>query len=292
MRGSSAGAQAFRLFYTYKTYTHNYLQSMVALGLKKPKELAWMALSPAILAGAPATVLTPLAGLVFSALGLEPPDGVEAEFYRWMRKTFGNGGERFGRMGLAGLAGVNLTGSMSMTGITELPTTAEELLGAPYSMAANIVKGVGNATHGNLGKAAEQLLPAILAAPVKAAREASRGITKKNNQPVIYEGEQLRPNTFDIVMRAIGFNPASISEKREKLWEQQRARSYYREKRSAIYNNVRDWYVSGRKSGQWAAILKDVEEYNARVQRSGRKNIPMITEEVLKRTIKNASKGK
>lgn len=292
MRGSSAGAQAFRLFYTYKTYTHNYLQSMVALGLKKPKELAWMALSPAILAGAPATVLTPLAVLVFSALGLEPPDGVEAEFYRWMRKTFGNGGERFGRMGLAGLAGVNLTGSMSMTGITELPTTAEELLGAPYSMAANIVKGVGNATHGNLGKAAEQLLPAILAAPVKAAREASRGITKKNNQPVIYEGEQLRPNTFDIVMRAIGFNPASISEKREKLWEQQRARSYYREKRSAIYNNVRDWYVSGRKSGQWAAILKDVEEYNARVQRSGRKNIPMITEEVLKRTIKNASKGK
>ena len=55
---------------------------------------------------------------------------------------------------------------------------------------------------------------------------------------------------------------------------------------------MRDWYVSGRKSGDWARILHDVEEYNARVRRSGRENIPLITEEVIKRTIRNASKGR
>ena len=251
-----------------------------------------MVLSPAVLAGAPATVLTPLAALVFSSLGLEPPDGVEAEFYRWMRRTFGTSGERFGRMGVAGLAGVNLTGSMSMMGVTELPTSLEEVLGAPYSMSENIVKGIGDAAHGNFGKAAERILPAMLSAPVKAAREAVRGVTKKNNQPVIYEGEALHPDTFDTVMRSLGFNPASISEKREKLWEQQRASSFYRKQRSEIYNDMRDWYVSGRKSGDWARILHDVEEYNARVRRSGRENIPLITEEVIKRTIRNASKGR
>ncbi len=292
MRGASAGAQVFRSFYSYKTYTHNYLQSLLALGLKRPKETAWMVLSPAVLAGAPATVLTPLAALVFSSLGLEPPDGVEAEFYRWMRRTFGTSGERFGRMGVAGLAGVNLTGSMSMMGVTELPTSLEEVLGAPYSMSENIVKGIGNAAHGNFGKAAERILPAMLSAPVKAAREAVRGVTKSNNQPVIYEGEALQPDMFDTVMRSLGFNPASISEKREKLWEQQRASSFYRKQRSEIYNEMRDWYVSGRKSGEWARILRDVEEYNARVRRSGRENIPLITEEVIKRTIRNASKGR
>ena len=288
IRGDSPLAVGGRMYYDYKTYTHNTIQDMAELGLKgRKKELAWMLLAPAVIGGAKASVLLTLANLIWSALGGDPEKDVEQWWYETAHKLGGDPGERFARMGAAGTLGLDLRGSMSMAGIAELPKTTEELLGAPYAFGKGILTGAGLLAKGRYAEGAEKILPAALSAPVKAVREQAEGVTDKKGRPVKYEDKQIVPDVLDTLSRSLGFNPAGISEKREKLWSEKKAAAYYRERRAEIYAHAREWAKTPlRKRSEWAKVMREVEEYNAKVKRSGRKGIAEITDEGLRRAMR------
>ena len=288
IRGDSPLAVGGRMYYDYKTYTHNTIQDMAELGLKgKNKELAWMLLAPAVIGGAKASVLLTLANLIWSALGGDPEKDVEQWWYETAHKLGGDPGERFARMGAAGTLGLDLRGSMSMAGIAELPKTTEELLGAPYAFGKGILTGAGLLAKGRYAEGAEKILPAALSAPVKAVREQAEGVTDKKGRPVKYEDKQIVPDVLDTLSRSLGFNPAGISEKREKLWSEKKAAAYYRERRAEIYAHAREWAKTPlRKRSEWVKVMREVEEYNAKVKRSGRKGIAEITDEGLRRAMR------
>lgn len=288
IRGDSPLAVGGRMYYDYKTYTHNTIQDMAELGLKgRKKELAWMLLAPAVIGGAKASALLTLANLIWSALGGDPEKDVEQWWYETAHKLGGDPGERFARMGAAGTLGLDLRGSMSMAGIAELPKTTEELLGAPYAFGKGILTGAGLLAKGRYAEGAEKILPAALSAPVKAVREQAEGVTDKKGRPVKYEDKQIVPDVLDTLSRSLGFNPAGISEKREKLWSEKKAAAYYRERRAEIYAHAREWAKTPlRKRSEWAKVMREVEEYNAKVKRSGRKEIAEITDEGLRRAMR------
>ena len=78
--------------YTFAKFTHNYMLNMLELGWtqKEYKAAAYLLLSPAVLAGAGATVATPILMALAKAFGAGGDDP-EEEFYAWADKNFGSG---------------------------------------------------------------------------------------------------------------------------------------------------------------------------------------------------------
>ena len=284
-RGSGSLAQAARSFYMFKTFTHNYIQlAMHLIGSRNYKAFAWLMLSPAIVGGmssSPAWLILKAAGMLGLAGG-GGEDPLEA-FYRWLERTFGHEASRFGRYGLAGLGGINISGS---TGIDiELPKDWQELLGAPWSAIKDVGQGSAELAKGNLLKGMEKILPAALASPVKAYREATEGITNTRNAPVFFGREQLKLSSAGAVIRGLGFNPADISEKREIIWQDKKGAARFADRRSDIYARYRLWILNGRPQNEAEKLIEEIIAYNQAVKASGRRDLPQITGKSLKAAI-------
>ncbi|MBT3194651.1 MAG: PLxRFG domain-containing protein, partial [Verrucomicrobia bacterium] len=290
-RGSSVGSQVARSFYMYKTFSHNYLQVLgEMMGKKDAAAAMYMILSTGVLAGGGAMVVTPIAAALLKAAaavipGMEPPDDPEEWVYRWVEKEMGAPAGRFARQGAAGLAGVNLKGSLSI-GVMDLPTSIKDVLGAPYSLFEDLAYGVGDVLRGDVAKGAERIAPRVLAAPMRAVRESTEGVTSHSNQPLYYGNEKLRANWYEALLRSLSFNPAGISEKREKQWKERMVEKDYTGVRTDIYARMRRFVLSGGSKADWADILIDVERYNARVRSSSFESVPFITERVIKSQLK------
>jgi hypothetical protein len=112
---------------------------------------------------------------------------------------------------------VDLRGSLAI-GVTDVPTSIGDLLGAPWSVMRDVSGGAADLARGDLLKGAEKLLPRVAAGPVRAVRESTQGVTQANNQPVYYGNERLRAGMVDAAIRAAGFSPARLAVVREEQW--------------------------------------------------------------------------
>ena len=289
-RGSSAGAQALRSFYVFKPYGHNYMQELYNLGVnqKDRKAFAWMLLSPMILAGPSATLawnLMPVAvRAVCAVFGIEPPDDPEEALYRWVEEEFGGTASRIARYGAGGAAGINLAPSMSMMFTQDsIPKTVWDLFGAPGSAVKDLAEGAGSMARGDVLKGLEKLSPAMIAAPLKAVREYSDGVTMENNQPVFYGDRPLKATGSQSLLRMVGFNPAGLSEKRDRQWSERLTAREYSDARTEIYARLRRYYRNpARSAEEYAGLVNMIREYNARVRRNRPHGVTLITSRQLK----------
>jgi len=215
--------------------------------------------------------------------GGEPPEGYEEAFYRWINKHAGNVPERFARMGLGGFAGSDLRGSMGMEiGVEALPKNWEDFLGAPYSFGKGVVKGVGALAEGDYYSASQKLLPSVLAAPVRAIDEKVNGIQRRG-KPELYEGQPIQPDSVDMVLRMLGFNPAAISEKREKNRTMRSVKNKLSQERSELRNDLRGWYHGNRSRVGYLDIFQKIQRYNELAKRYGEKE---FTQKDIERAMK------
>ena len=268
-RGANIGGQVARMFYVFKTFSHNYLLTMKQFGLKNKKASLYMALSPALVAGAGASILTPVIAAAAKGIGLG--DDPEEEVYAWLGQNMGDYAESFGRNGVFGLANVNLKGSLKI-GVTDLPTSIGDILGAPFSVMSDLYQGGENIVQGNIAKGAEKILPLALGAPIKAIRESTEGVTTRTNAPVFHGNEQLKASPLDAALRALSFNPARVSGIREKQWKERQVEAKYSEKRKHIYARFKKFYLSpvkDRDKSRYIDLIQEVQEYNERVIRKG-----------------------
>lgn len=289
-RGASAGAQALRAFYVFKPYGHNYMQELYELGVnqKDRKAFAWMLLSPMILAGPTATIawnLMPYAvKAVCAVFGIEPPDDPEEALYRWVEDEFGGYASRVARYGAGGAAGVNLAPSMSMMFTKDsIPQTVWDLFGAPGSAVKDLAEGAGSVARGDVLKGLEKISPAMVSAPLRAIREYSEGVTLGNGQPVFYGNSQLRATGAQSLLRMVGFNPAGLSEKRDKQWSERLTAREYSDARTEIYSRLRRYYRNPyRGSDDYAELIDMIRDYNARVRRNRPHGVTLITSRQLR----------
>jgi N12 class adenine-specific DNA methylase len=297
-RGSSAGAMAARSFYVFKTFMHNYLQVLWEMGADKKdaKAFAFMLLSPAIIAGPGALLgkgLLVMMAKAFAAVTMSaPPDDPEEAYYRWVDETFGWIPGRAARLGLSGLLGLNLKGSMAIN-ITDMPTSPLDLLGAPAGIVEDVAGGAASIARGDVVKGVEKVSPRIVAGPIRAAREHFEGVTDRTNKPVYWGNERLRSSLYQSLLRGLAFNPAGVSEKTEQQWGERQATLHAADTRNEIYAQVRRFMLApapDRDPEAWLAILDEIEAYNEKVAALNNPSISYISQSSLKNAIRSVGR--
>ena len=289
-QGKGPGQTLIRAAYTFQKFSHNYMLTMLDLGFNRRdwKAFSHMLLAPAILSGVGASAAAPLLQGLGLALGFDDP---EEDLYKWADEVFGGG--EWMRHGVAGLGGrgVNLKGSLQIN--FAIPTTVNELLGAPASVFLDEYRGMKDVFHGDIMKGAEKMLPTGLGSPIKAAREYREGITTATNMPVFYGDTPVKGDGVDAVIRFFSFNPSSLSSKREEQWNEKEVVDRYSDKRTVIYAEIRRFYLQNPEKQtltEWAGILADIQAYNEKVRRSGRPDIVMIKPSSIRAAVKKMTR--
>lgn len=266
-RGTSTTAFIGKAAYQYQNYMHNYYQKMWELR-KDTKALSWMALAPAVIGGPQASPLYPLVQMalqVISSLG--GPDDPEEAFYKWAKTTFGEVPGRVARNGLAGFLNINLRGSMAVGSPTDF--SLQNLGGVPYSMYKQFGRSLDELKSGDYLRAAENAAPRmyILQSGLKAYREHTEGVSTTYGKPVNWGNERLKSDWTETIIRAAGFNPASLSEKREIQWSEKQIKMKYLEMKSELNDEFKDAVSSGDQA-KVVKVLGKMEVLNSRLRDS------------------------
>jgi hypothetical protein len=195
---------------------------------------------------------------------------------------------------VAGIAGpnwegVNIKGSLSI-GSRGLPDKLVDLLGPSAAMVQDMW-GAGEAlVHGDYERAAETAAPRILKGPLRAFREAHDGVTSgRTGKPIWYGDEQIKADEWATALRSIGANPASVSEKREKQWNESEVSAKYKKMRSDIYDDLDQHALHGGTQKEYDAIVKRVDEFNEGVVRKRPLDVSQISDESMRATIRGAT---
>lgn len=290
-QGTNPAAKIGQMLYVYGKFSHNYLQMLYDMGLKKHniKGAMFAFLSPLVVAGGAALpfkgAIFGLAGAILSLLGWD--DDPEKWVWDQIREHLGTGAETVARHGLTGAAGVDISGSLSIG--VGIPKNIMDLSGAIGGSLETFATAFDAARSGSASKAIEAALPTGLANPIKAYRESNEGISTKRNYPVWDEsGKQLMPTGGESVQKAVGFRSARQAVLSERTWEGKQQQTDYQGKRNALYQRYRSFILSGSKDrATYMKFVVDVREYNKKVRDAGLINmVPLITSESLKSQIR------
>jgi hypothetical protein len=275
--------------FTFVKFSQNYMLNIAEMiGRRDYKNAAYMVLSPAVLGGIGASVATPVLMALVKAAGIGGDDPEEA-LYSWAERELGS--DRLLRHGLPGLVGVSLKGSLAVN--NPVPTTIEELFGAPGSLFFDLRDAYKETRRGAYGKALEKTLPTGLVAPVKAWREYSEGVTTGSYSRVYYGDQPLKGTAWDAALRSLSFNPSGLAGAREKQWSEKKIHDRYQEEKQNIHTKIKKaWLKGGGKvdHADWMELAGELEEYNERVKASGVPGLSPITKKSVRTMLKRNAK--
>jgi len=273
--------------YTFKKFQHNFLLNLHEIGVKgyqqgkgfdAAKNIAYLLLAPAIVAGAGASLVSQVSFGMLSAL--TGSDDAEEDFYKWVDDTFGEGDmtSRAARHGLGGLAGVSLKGTLAFD--NPLPANISELAGAGGSVVTDLWDSAIHVSQGELLRGTEKALPSSIGAFFKAYRETTEGVTDKNLSPRFYGTEPIKANLSEAITRGFGFSPSRLATISEKQWSETKVVREYAKERTRIKRNIHKMLSADMKSKEaWASVLQEVREYNVRANEVfDRYHLPFIND--------------
>lgn len=282
MRGGNIGANVLQMAYVFKTFTHNFLSTMTDLAVneKDAKAALWMLFSPVVFGATSSVGMAILIQAIGKAMGSDDP---EEDFYRSVESRFGSTAGNFSRFGIFGAAGhgISLKGSLAI-GVSDLPTSFKDLIGAPGSVVTDAIEGTGEVLKGNTSKGFEKILPLALGNPLKGYREMTEGVTTKSNAPVFFDGKPLKADVIDTFLRALSFNPSRIAGAREKIYGDSVQKTAMSERKSAIYAKVKKARMNG---DDMEDITIEIAAYNQRAKHEGGS---LITSKSLRSVLKRS----
>jgi len=126
--------------------------------------------------------------------------------------------------------------------------------GAAAGMAAKFADGLGLMLSGDWYKGLEQMLPKGLADPMKAARIANEGMTRRNGDVVLPESEI---SSLDAVWQAIGLSPV----KQAVVYERQQNIRDVGQKFQDRSTEIKNRYTKAAKSGDTAEMAAQREAW-------------------------------
>lgn len=258
--GGNPAAQVVRMFYVFRTFSHTYMMNMKKLGWeeKNVPALTYMLVSPAVIAGAGASILAPIINEILKAVGFDDP---EEDAYLKIGEMFGPKMENVARFGLAGAAGFSIKGSLKI-GVGDIPTSMSDLLGAPGSVFTDLKDAFTYASKGDVSKGFERGLPTGFGNVLKAIREGTEGLTTRRNAPIFHENEPVKLSLVESFYRGMSLYPARIAKIRESQWKTKQIESKYKEIRTDINSKIRKYWLSDRSKEDWAEILGEIQAFN------------------------------
>ena len=293
--GRNPAAHVARMFTVFTRWSHTYLMNMKRMGFEEKDyiALAHMAIAPAVLAGAGASILTPLIATLLKAFGVDEP---EEEAYQKISEMFGPGAENFSRFGISGLfgrgPGISVKSSVAI-GAGGIPTSLKDAFGAPGSVLSDIfIDGIPAIASGNVSKGVEKILPTGLGNIFRAYREYTDGVTNRGNAPLFYGTEPVKLDTTEWLLRTFSFYPARVAKIRDQQWSEYQTKERFDDRRNKIYARFKKWYFTdpgNRDPETFADLLAEVEVFNKKAEKS-RAYISPITKKSIRANIKRASK--
>lgn len=293
---------------------------------KLVKGSAWMILASTLLAGLdtmlPISVLQgwfggddddpekwrkEIAKQLATAFGLIPEDS-----------TYSKVADRMLNYGAASFMNLDLRGSLSTwTILQKTKFTAEDfakrLFGAPGSLAASFSRSADEFSNAyrdgiwnpeSIIRGTEYALPKLLASPLKAYRESVYGVTTLSGKSILdpdapdtalTEEEQKLYLTgdekdwwksYNFYRRALGFNPADVSQKRAEIYANKLVKQGYANRKKELGERIEN-YVQAVKDGkrsfnsaEWEKIEQDAEEMRKEyfdLPEEQRKDISQVT---------------
>jgi hypothetical protein len=289
-RGSNVAARAIQAFYVFKTFSHNYMLEMIDLGYNKREyqAAAFMAMSPAILAGAAAS---PLLAALFKAFQLGGSDDPEESFYEWVEANLGGGASELARLGFFSKLGVSLKGSLQIN-VTDIPTTLKDFAGAPGALFTDMYLGTKSLARGDYSKAVEKMSPKFAGNAFRAWREYHQGLTTNSNAPVFYGKERVKLDLTEAILRGLSFNPARVAAIREKQFKEALLADKYSQARNDINARMKAFYLTPKEKRDpdtYVDILNDIRAYNNKVKSKGLP-FPYITGQSIQNNIRRSMK--
>lgn len=277
--------------YTFFKFQQNYMLNMLELGMKYNRwgtAVPYMLMSPAVLAGAGASLVTQIIAAAVKALG--GGDDPEEAFYSWAEESFGS--DAFARHGFAGLLGVNLKGSLEITNpMPDLSKGWLGAMGAPGGIFLDIKDSIDAFADGQIEKGLEKLLPTAAGSIVKGYREMEEGVTDKNYAPTFYGTDKLKGAPMDFALRLMAFNPERISGIRQKVWREDQVRKEYQIMRTNITEGFNHLLINpdNASNKDFAGLYAEIQDYNTAVAAADPKyGVPYITTKWLVSSLKRS----
>lgn len=265
-QGTNPLAKIGQMAYVYGKFSHNYIQMLYDMGMRKkdmPAMIYAMA-APIVIGGAGAVPFGEemkwLINFFLKSIGVNEP--MEKWVWDQTRKHIGKSGERAGRYGLAGAVGVDITGSLSIG--VGVPKGIMDLTGAVGGAAQNLYKAGHFMKTGQYSKATEKIIPSGFANPLKAYREYNEGVTSEKGYPVpTEEGKFFKPNAAETGLRALGMGGSEVSRLKARVFESKEEIENWKDRRSLIHERARALFTKENPSGaEFTKIVKAVDDYN------------------------------
>ena len=282
-RSGTTGGAIARTSYTFRSFTHNYLISMVR-SLKGPD--GKIALDVVARSLAYLVLFGGAAGLPFLDDLLDELEKILGIPFRTnMRKALkGLGGEmleKFGMEGLPALLGVDLSGSLKI-GLPKasLKGTEETVYGVYGGLFDKGQKVLDAFSRDDILRAIESGSPAFIENLFKAYRMYEQGATTPTGK-IIYdeEGKPIQLTAGEALGQAAGFRPERLAEAGMEKRVLTNIEGHYKDIRDDLYAKYRLALTEEERQ----KVLRDVERYNLEVMKY-QGAIPRISKETLRRS--------
>lgn len=275
--------------YLFQGYVHNYLLWLAKRG--RNGEFEAIARSFGAIA---------LLGGVFALPGADDMDkwiekwfGVsyKMKFKKFIKQNVGKYGtpgellEGFINHGLPSAMGVDLSRAIAVNipFVSDTDKSFGERIGGVWGgLAKKPGMALSAAGSGDYLRAIENLMPEFVANPMRAARQYSRGATTLAGKPVFDEsGHQVKYGVADVARKALGFNPASISERTELKGHERALHEFWNNRKNDVLAEVRKATTPLDLQKAGATALK----FNAELRKSDAAGlVAIITPETLRKS--------
>jgi hypothetical protein len=162
--------------------------------------------------------------------------------------------------GAPDVAGVSMTGAVAfrvpyLSSINSGTDVGLAAIGPIGGIGNNILKASRAASQGDFYRATEHVLPLAPSRFMGAYRLATDGVTTSHGKKVYYQGQQLKLEPAEAILRAVGFQPARFAEVNEFRGFEMDMERVWKERRTAAIDRYRE---TGKMEPIWA--------YNKKVQ--------------------------
>jgi len=165
--------------------------------------------------------------------------------------------------GAPSFLGIDLTGSISI----EMPRTLKELVGVPYDIGSGLAKTYQDIQTRDFWRAVENfpLFLNVMRYPLQAYRLTTRGIETRHGKRVVdSDFKPLKLTTGEGLLKAVGFQPITLSEAYRKAETSRAIREVWKEKKDTL---VSAWAKAMNRGDEETAkgLLEQMMEYNKKV---------------------------
>lgn len=229
----------------------------------------------------------------FALLGGDADD----ELYSWIKEHFGDNADLVWRGALNKVLGVDIGSRVGLgdlfirspqkelQGKELFQYYTEQVLGASYSIIANMVKGLGKIKEGEVYRGTEDIMPK----PIKDIMQSIR-FAKEGARNLDYSTVKSDFTPYELGAKSVGFSPESLSKQYESNSRQQRAVQRAEQEKQDIYKMFRKSEIK-KDDGLWKEAIEKVREYNTKyptvaiqsedIQRVLKNNATKVTKETM-----------